>query len=98
MEKNILVWTGIILCLSQSAMFSGLNLAVFGIGRLRLEVEASTGNRDARAVLALHRAHVTLARGQVDEAREICARARRTLAGRGRMALQLLEQTLEARR
>jgi hypothetical protein len=34
-------------------MFSGLNLAIFGIGRLRLEVETSSGNKDARKVLGL---------------------------------------------
>jgi len=37
---DLLVWAGIFICLSQSAMFSGLNLAVFGIGRLRLEVDS----------------------------------------------------------
>ncbi len=48
-----LIWLGIALCLSQSAMFSGLNLAVFSISRLRLEVDAANGNRDAARVLAL---------------------------------------------
>ena len=41
---NILTWIGIIACLSQSAMFSGMNLAVFSLSRLRLEVEAADGN------------------------------------------------------
>jgi metal transporter CNNM len=49
------VWAGIALCISQSAMFSGLNLAIFSVGRLRLEVEAAGGNRDAQRVLALRR-------------------------------------------
>ena len=53
MTNAPLMWAGIVLCLSQSAMFSGLNLAVFGISRLRLEVEAETGHRDAQRVLAL---------------------------------------------
>lgn len=48
-----LVWVGIVFCLSQSAMFSGLNLALFGISRLHLEVEASTGNRAAKRILLL---------------------------------------------
>jgi metal transporter CNNM len=48
-----LTWLGIVLCMSQSAFFSGLNLAVFGVSRLRLEVEASTGSVAARQVLAL---------------------------------------------
>jgi len=50
-----LIWVGIALCVSQSAMFSGLNLAVFSVSKLRLEVEANAGNRDARRVLALRR-------------------------------------------
>lgn len=51
----MLVWLGIAFCLSQSAMFSGLNLAMFGLSRLRLEVEASTGDRGARKILALRK-------------------------------------------
>lgn len=48
-----LTWIGIGLCLAQSAVFSGLNLAVFSLSKLELEVEANKGNRRARAVLAL---------------------------------------------
>jgi hypothetical protein len=48
-------WIGILACLSQSAAFSGLNLAMFGISRLRLETAASTGNRQATRILALRR-------------------------------------------
>lgn len=50
---NIFTWIGIIFCVSQSAMFSGLNLAFFSISRLRLEIEVSTGNRSARKVLQM---------------------------------------------
>jgi len=50
---NVLVWTGILFCISQSAMFSGLNLALLGISRLRLEVEATAGNPAAVKILAL---------------------------------------------
>lgn len=46
-------WIGIALCVVQSAMFSGLNLAYFSISRLRLEAEAASGNAQARAVLNL---------------------------------------------
>ena len=46
-------WTGIALCLVHSGMFSGLNLALLGLSRLRLEVEAETGNRSAARILAL---------------------------------------------
>lgn len=52
---GLLAWIGIVLCISQSAMFSGLNLAVFSISRLRLEVEASKNNRGALQVLALRK-------------------------------------------
>lgn len=48
-----LTWVGIGLCLAHSACFSGLNLAVFGISRLRLEADAATGGRDAARVLRL---------------------------------------------
>ncbi len=44
------VWLGIVLCLSQSAMFSGLNLAFFGLSRLQLEAEAETNTRAARVL------------------------------------------------
>lgn len=52
---NTLTWVGIVFCLSQSAMFSGLNLAMFGISRLRLEAEVATGNEDAKKVLVMRR-------------------------------------------
>ncbi|UCG79230.1 MAG: DUF21 domain-containing protein [Nitrospirota bacterium] len=48
---DLLVWVGIIFCVSQSAMFSGLNLALFSITRLRLEVEAAGGDRNAERIL-----------------------------------------------
>jgi CBS domain containing-hemolysin-like protein len=52
---NIITWIGILFCITQSAMFSGMNLALFSIGRLRLEVEASLGNQDALKILDLRR-------------------------------------------
>ncbi len=55
LSPDILVWTGIVFCLSQSAMFSGLNLAMFGISRLRLEAEVATGNSAAIKILKLRR-------------------------------------------
>src|SRR5579862_7009474 len=59
---NVLVWLGIALCISQSAIFSGLNLAIFSVSKLRLEVEAAGGNRDASGLLALRRdSNLTLA-------------------------------------
>ena len=50
-----LIWAGILFCVSQSAMFSGLNLALLGISRLRLEVEATAGNPAAVKILALRK-------------------------------------------
>lgn len=52
---NTLVWIGILICLTQSAMFSGLNLAFFSLSRLRLEAEASTGSKTAASILTLRR-------------------------------------------
>ena len=47
------IWIGIIFCVSQSAMFSGLNLAFFSLSRLRLEVEVADGNKAALRVLKM---------------------------------------------
>jgi metal transporter CNNM len=51
----VFIWIGIALCVAQSAMFSGLNLAVFSISRLRLDLEVAGGSRDAQKVLNLRR-------------------------------------------
>ena len=52
-NAHFLTWIGIALCLTQAGIFSGLNLAIFSVSRLRLEVEASAGDRDAVRLLAL---------------------------------------------
>jgi len=52
-DTDTLVWIGIVFCISQSAMFSGLNLAFFSLSRLQLEVEMKQGNRIAGKVLAV---------------------------------------------
>ncbi|MFK7911032.1 MAG: DUF21 domain-containing protein [Akkermansiaceae bacterium] len=52
---EILTWIGIVLCLSQSAMFSGSNLAFFSLGRMRLEAEVEKGNKSALRVLKLRK-------------------------------------------
>jgi len=51
----ILTWLAIALCIGQSGMFAGLNLAVFSLSRLRLEIEARAGNEDAVRVRELRR-------------------------------------------
>lgn len=50
-----LTWILIVFCISQSAMFSGSNLAFFSITKLRLEVEVNRGNKNAQRVLALRK-------------------------------------------
>ena len=52
MSTETLLWLGIAFCISQSAMFSGLNLAFFSISRLQLEIEAQQGSKAAAKVLA----------------------------------------------
>jgi hypothetical protein len=60
--SNVTIWIGIVFCITQSAIFSGLNLAIFSISKLRLEVEAAGGNRDAVELLALRQdSNLTLA-------------------------------------
>ncbi|WP_111979034.1 DUF21 domain-containing protein [Algibacillus agarilyticus] len=53
MSIEVITWIGIAVCISQSAIFSGLNLAFFSLTRLQLEVESSKGNAAAKKVLAL---------------------------------------------
>jgi len=53
--NEIVIWLGIAFCLTQSAMFSGLNLAVFSLNRLNLEVDVAGGNLAAQKVLDLRR-------------------------------------------
>ena len=50
---DIPIWLGIAFCVSQSAMFSGLNLAFFSVSKMRLKIEISHGNRAAETVLAM---------------------------------------------
>src|SRR5664279_1419745 len=60
--SNAFVWIGIALCITQSAVFSGLNLAIFSISKLRLEVAAAGGTRDAAELLELRKdSNLTLA-------------------------------------
>ena len=48
------VWIGIAFCITQSAIFSGLNLAFFSLTRLRLEIEAEASPKSgARKVLQM---------------------------------------------
>jgi hypothetical protein len=51
----VLTWTAICICIIHSGVFSGLNLALFGVTRLRLEVEVASGNQAAVKTLRLRR-------------------------------------------
>jgi CBS domain containing-hemolysin-like protein len=50
---NVALWIGIAFCIVQTGIFSGLNLALFSVSRLRLEIEAAGGNGDAVKMLSL---------------------------------------------
>jgi len=59
---NVFIWIGVALCITQSAILSGLNLAIFSVSKLRLEVEVAGGNRDASVLLGLRKdSNLTLA-------------------------------------
>jgi metal transporter CNNM len=53
MTPDIFIWIGIVLCVIQSGTFSGLNLALFGIGTLELKARAKGGNKDAKRLFEL---------------------------------------------
>ena len=52
---SIWIWLGIIACITLSALFAGLNLAIFSLSKLRLQIEADGGNKDAARVLDLRK-------------------------------------------
>ncbi len=54
--NDLLIWIGIAICISQSAIFSGLNLAFFSLTRLRLEIEAELSpTNGAKNVLSMRK-------------------------------------------
>jgi metal transporter CNNM len=58
---TLLSWLGILLCLSQSALLSGMNLGLFSLSRLELKVAANRGDeRAARILQARRQANFTL--------------------------------------
>jgi metal transporter CNNM len=52
---SVWIWFGIIACITLSALFAGLNLAIFSLSQLRLQLEADGGNKDAARVLDLRK-------------------------------------------
>ncbi len=54
--SELFIWLGILFCITQSAMFSGLNLAFFSFTRLRLEIEAEgSSSKSAKKVLKMRK-------------------------------------------
>ena len=53
--NEIITWILIVICLIQSAIFSGMTIGVFGLGRLRLEIEAEAENKEAIKILQIRR-------------------------------------------
>ncbi len=51
----IVTWIFIILCLVQSAVFSGLTIGLFGLTPLRLEIEAESKNPHALKILKMRK-------------------------------------------
>jgi hypothetical protein len=48
-------WIGIAACILQSGLFAGLNLAVFSLSLLRLQIEVDNGNKNAAPVMELRK-------------------------------------------
>lgn len=49
------IWIGIFGCIAQSALFAGLNLAIFSLSLIRLQLEVDNGNTEAARVLELRK-------------------------------------------
>jgi metal transporter CNNM len=49
------IWLGIVVCIVQTGLFAGLNLAIFSLSQLRLQLESDGGNNDAARVLELRK-------------------------------------------
>jgi metal transporter CNNM len=49
------IWLGIVACITLSALFAGLNLAIFSLSQMRLQLEADGGNKDAAHILKLRK-------------------------------------------
>jgi metal transporter CNNM len=52
---NALTWLGILICLSQSAILSGMNLGLFSLSKLELNVAAKKGDKCAKRILKYRR-------------------------------------------
>jgi metal transporter CNNM len=52
---QVWIWLGIAFCIIHSGLFAGLNLAIFSLSPLRLQIEVDGGNADAQRVLDLRK-------------------------------------------
>jgi metal transporter CNNM len=52
---QVWIWLGIAFCIIHSGLFAGLNLAIFSLSPLRLQLEVDGGNTDAARVLDLRK-------------------------------------------
>ena len=52
---DFIFWIGIVFCLIQSALFSGLTLGLFGLNRMELEIAVESGNEDAMKLLEIRK-------------------------------------------
>ena len=55
MTMEWITWIGIGVCVVHSALFSGLNLALFSLSRMRLEIESEKGDRSATRILTMRK-------------------------------------------
>jgi CBS domain containing-hemolysin-like protein len=59
---SIWIWLSIIACIVLS-LFAGLDLAIFSLSQLRLQLEADGGNEDAARVLELRQSRRVCSNG-----------------------------------
>jgi CBS domain containing-hemolysin-like protein len=94
---SLFIWVGVAFCLAQSAIFSGLNLAIFSISKLRLEVEAAGENPNAIGLLDLRKdsnlALCTILWGNVTINVLLTLLSASVLAGVGAFAFSTLDWT-----
>lgn len=50
-----IIWLLVFICLLQSAIFAGLTIGLFGLSRLRLEIEAESNNKYAERILDIRK-------------------------------------------
>ncbi len=96
--QELWTWIAICLCVVQTGLFAGLNLAIFSLSPLRLQIEADSGNADAVRVLALRKnanqALATIVWGNVSTNVVLTLLSDSVLAGLGSFAFSTVAITL----